>query len=62
MRLGIAVSGMLNAYVQANVLSTALVNTIACPDGNVLASISAGWASGSIQPYQDVAVSGCMGH
>jgi hypothetical protein len=59
---GIAVSGMLNANVQANVLSTALTNTIACPDGNVLASVSAGWASGSIQPYQDVAVSGCMGH
>jgi Domain of unknown function (DUF4214) len=59
---GIAVSGMLNAYVQANVLSTSLANTIACPDGNVLASVSAGWASGSIQPYQDVAISGCMGH
>lgn len=59
---GIAVSGMLNAYVQANSLTTALANTIACPDGNVLASVSAGWASGSIQPYQDVAVSGCMGH
>ncbi|HEY0638758.1 MAG TPA: DUF4214 domain-containing protein [Pseudonocardiaceae bacterium] len=59
---GIAVSGMLNAHVQANVLSTAITNTIACPDGNVLASISAGWASGSIQPHQDVAVNGCMGH
>jgi len=59
---GIAVSGMLNANVQANTLSTSVTNTIACPDGNVLASISAGWASGSIQPYQDVAVNGCMGH
>ena len=59
---GIAVSGMLNAYVQANTLTTALTDTIACPDGNVLASVSAGWASGSIQPYQDVPVSGCMGH
>jgi Domain of unknown function (DUF4214) len=59
---GIAVSGMLNANVQANVLSTAVTNTIACPDGNVLASISAGWASGAIQPHQDVAVTGCMGH
>ena len=59
---GIAVSGMLNAHVQANTLSTALTNTIACPDGNVLASVSAGWASGSIQPYQDVPVNGCMGH
>lgn len=59
---GIAVSGMLNAHVQANGLTTALTNTIACPDGNVLASISAGWASGSIQPYQDIAVTGCMGH
>ena len=59
---GIAVSGMLNAHVQGNVLSTSLANTIACPDGNVLASVSAGWASGSIQPYQDVAISGCLGH
>ncbi len=59
---GIAVSGMLNAQVQANTLTTAVTNTIACPDGNVLASISAGWASGSIQPYQDVPVNGCMGH
>lgn len=59
---GIAVSGMLNAHVQANTLTTAITNTIACPDGNVLASVSAGWASGSIQPYQDVATSGCMGH
>lgn len=37
-------------------------NTIACPDGNVLASVTAGWASGGIQPYQDVPVNGCMGH
>jgi hypothetical protein len=59
---GIAVSGMHNAHVQANTLTTAVTNTIACPDGNVLASVSAGWASGSIQPYQDVPVNGCMGH
>jgi hypothetical protein len=31
-----------------------------CSGGDVLASVSAGFASGSIQPYTDVQVSGCM--
>lgn len=59
---GIVVSGMLNATVQSNDLIVNLVTGISqCPNGDILASISAGKASGSIQsPFQDVAVVGCM--
>lgn len=59
---GIVVSGMQSATVQSNVflaspLPRAWTN---CPTGNVLASVSAGLASGSIQQYADVEVNGCM--
>ncbi|MGH9919684.1 MAG: hypothetical protein ACRD6W_12575, partial [Nitrososphaerales archaeon] len=59
---GIVVSGMEDATVQANdFLSTPIPSSWThCPIGNVLASVSAGLASGSIQRYSDVEVNGCM--
>ena len=57
---GIAVSGMLNAYVQNNTLSVILGQHGACPMEKVGASVSAGYASGSIQPYTDVLYSACI--
>ncbi len=59
---GIVVSGMQDATVQGNdLLSSPIPSSWThCPIGNVLASVSAGLASGSIQPYSDVAVNGCM--
>jgi Domain of unknown function (DUF4214) len=59
---GIVVSGMESATVQENVFTGAPIpaSWTGCATGNVLASVSAGLASGSIQPYRDVMVSGCM--
>jgi hypothetical protein len=59
---GITVSGMLSATVQSNNFTGAAIpqSYTNCPIGNVLASVSAGDASGSIQSYTDVLVSGCM--
>ena len=59
---GITVSGMLSATVQSNNFTGAPIpqGYTNCPIGNVLASVSAGDASGSIQSYTDVLVSGCM--
>lgn len=62
MGAGIVVSGMQNAAVQGNVFTEIQIppSWTSCPTGAVLASVSAGLASGSIQPYADVPVSGCM--
>ena len=59
---GISVSGMTSATVQGNNFVAALIpqSWTNCPVGNVLASISAGLAGGSIQSYSDVEVNGCM--
>jgi hypothetical protein len=59
---GIVVSGMTSVTVEQNVLNAAQIPTgwTQCPTGNVLASVSAGLASGSIQTYSDVDVNGCM--
>jgi Domain of unknown function (DUF4214) len=59
---GIVISGMRNATVQSNVFTAAGIpqSWTLCPTGNVLASVSAGLASGSIQSYQNVTVNGCM--
>jgi Domain of unknown function (DUF4214) len=59
---GIVVSGMNGATVRENVFAAQTISPswTGCPEGNVLASFSAGLASGSIQPYTDVLVSGCM--
>jgi hypothetical protein len=59
---GIAVSGMSSATVQGNVFDAVLIPQAwtRCPVGEVLASVSAGLASGSIQTYTDLEVSGCM--
>ncbi len=59
---GIVVSGMDSATVQENVLLAAPIprGWTNCPIGNVLASVSWGLASGSIQSYSDVEVNGCM--
>lgn len=59
---GIGVSGMLGATVLSNTLNTQLVNSGACPNFAVAASVSAGYASGSIQPYTDTLIQGCIGH
>ncbi|HEX4956505.1 MAG TPA: DUF4214 domain-containing protein [Thermoanaerobaculia bacterium] len=64
--VGIGVSGMLNVTVQSNSLLSTLSNSGACPNGgttvNVGASVSAGFASGSIQSYSDLLIQGCIGH
>lgn len=61
--IGIAVAKMFNVFVQSNTLSAPLVNPDSnCPNVNVLAAISAGEASGSIQPYTDTAMPHCIGH
>jgi Domain of unknown function (DUF4214) len=58
----IVVSGMQQATVNANTLDAKPIpqSWTSCPIGNVLASVTAGLASGSIQPYSDVEVNGCM--
>lgn len=58
----IVVSGMQQATVSANTLDAVPIpqSWTSCPIGDVLASVSAGLASGSIQPYSDVEVNGCM--
>jgi uncharacterized protein DUF4214 len=59
---GIVVSGMDSATVQSNVLNYAPIpgSWTSCSTGRVLASVSAGLASGSIQSHADVEVNGCM--
>jgi hypothetical protein len=57
---GIVVSGMLSAYVENNNLSVVLGNYCICPRDAVAASVSAGYASGTIQPYTDVLVQACI--
>jgi len=59
---GVVVSGMDSATVQANVLDDVPIpaSWTSCSIGGVLASISAGLASGSIQSHEDVEVNGCM--
>ncbi len=68
---GIAVSGMLSANVTGNTITANLQNTCGCPNDpahptittvNVGASVSSGWASGTIQPYTDVLYAQCVGH
>jgi hypothetical protein len=58
----ITVSGMDSATVQSNAFrSRAIPHAWTnCPIGNVLASVSAGLASGSLQGYADIEVNGCM--
>jgi uncharacterized protein DUF4214 len=58
----ITVSGMDLATVRSNAFRTRLIpqTWTKCPIGNVLASVSAGLASGSLQAYSDVEVNGCM--
>jgi hypothetical protein len=57
---GIAVSGMLNGNVENNNLSLVLGSYGSCPRDAVAASVSAGYASGTIQPYTDVLVQSCI--
>lgn len=59
---GIGVCGMLNATVQSNVLSITRI-PYTCPQNNVWACASSGYASGNIQPYTDVNLpKHCIGH
>ncbi|MDE2595644.1 MAG: DUF4214 domain-containing protein [Sphingomonadales bacterium] len=57
---GIAIQGMLNATVQSNNLLTTRVRKGSCGSYDVSAGISAGIASGSLQPYTDVALKSCI--
>jgi hypothetical protein len=57
---GIAVQGMLNATVQSNNLLTSRVPKGRCPSYDVSAGVSAGIASGSIQPYVNTALKDCI--
>jgi hypothetical protein len=59
---GIAVSGMLNAFVADNDLDLILVDVSRCPTAAVGASVAAGWASGEIQGYTDAVYDWCIGH
>lgn len=58
----IAVSGMDSATVRNNAFNVMLIpqSWTICPVGNVLASVPAGLASGSLQAYSGVEVNGCM--
>jgi hypothetical protein len=61
--LGIAVSGMLDAYVQGNTLDTTHVNSSSCPGYDIAVASSVGWGSGSIQtPWVDADVNHCVFH
>jgi hypothetical protein len=56
-----AVSGMLDATVEDNTLRSLPAGPSRCPEGRI-ASVTDGWASGSIQgPTADVPLSGCIG-
>jgi hypothetical protein len=56
-----AVSGMLDATVEDNSLRSLPAGPSRCPAGSI-ASVTGGWASGSIQgPTIDVPLSGCLG-
>jgi hypothetical protein len=59
---GISVSGITSVTVTGNDFNIALIPQAwtACPIGQVVASVSAGFASGTIQPYSDIEVSGCI--
>jgi uncharacterized protein DUF4214 len=61
---GIVVDGVLNTTVQSNGFTTITVQTgNTCPSaGGVSAHVSGGHASGSIQPFTERAVHGCVGH
>lgn len=60
--LGIGVSCMLNTTVQGNNLTVTHVNSSSCPTLDVVAAVSAGHASGSIQPYTNQIINQCIGH
>lgn len=59
--IGIAVSGMKEAYVQGNILLFEQTPS-RCPSVNVGASVSTGYASGNLQSYTDILIQGCIGH
>lgn len=58
----ITVSGMDSATVRSNAFDAMLIPQAwtRCPVGNVLASVPAGLASGSLQAYSGIEVNGCM--
>ena len=61
-KTAIVVSGVLNTTVTGNTFNTSLYNVGgSCPTANIGASVSAGFAGGSIQgPYTDALYSGCL--
>ena len=62
MNIGIVVSGMLNVTVENNMLQVIASTAFGgCkPAVAVVASVSAGFASGNIQPYTDVLIQSCV--
>jgi hypothetical protein len=59
---GLAVSGMLDAFVSGNDLTLVLVDVSRCPTAPVGASVVDGYASGDLQPYTDALYDWCIGH
>lgn len=49
-----------DVVVTGNTITTQVVKTNPCPTAPVAAAVTAGWASGTIQPYQDLDVPGCL--
>lgn len=61
-RTGIGVSGMLNTTVLGNTFTRTALTFGSCPSVQVGASVSQGYASGTLQAYSDVLIQGCIGH
>lgn len=59
--VGINIAGMINAKVQSNNLKVG-PSTSYCSNVNVAAAVSAGYASGDLQPYTNIDLRQCIGH
>lgn len=61
MRQGIAIDGMVNATVQNNsLLRASPTGTFTCPEGDVLADVASGRASGTLPPYNQASMDSCV--
>ena len=58
--LGIGISGMKQVTVVKNTVATEVVDTSLCPQAAVGASVSKGYASGTLQPYTNVEINACV--
>lgn len=60
-REGVGVSGMFGATVTGNTMNLNFNSSGGCPYGAVVASVSSGYASGTLQtPYVDTLIFGCI--